>query len=158
MLLRSTDDHVLSVPSTVKENGHKARHRRPPLSATEAALIAVALVNGRLSPKLACKLTGACHAYYSLVAAMDDAKRDALSRGKFTLSGIVNGKAKRNGNGNGNGEHSTESLVEHLRRSSADELMAAGREYGINAIFDAMIVPTFNTDTDKIAVTFKTAK
>jgi len=40
------DDHLLT-PQAIVKNGHKSRHRRPPLTATESALIAVALVHGR---------------------------------------------------------------------------------------------------------------
>ena len=142
-MLHRTDDHLLIPQPTVKTNGngHKARPQRPPLTATQAALIAVALVNGKLSPRQACQLTGACHAYFALVAAMDDAKRDALSRGKFTLSGIVNGKTKRNGS---NGKPVAETLVEHLHRSTVAELAAAVKEYGLNKFFDTAICPILN--------------
>jgi hypothetical protein len=149
-MLHRTDDYLLTHQPTVKTNGngHKARPQRPPLTATQAALIAVALVNGKVSAKQACQLTGACHAYFALVAAMDDAKRDALSRGKFTLSGIVNGKTKRNGNGNGG--HSTESLIDRLRRADAAELVAAVREFGVGKFFDVAIVPTLENQDEVI--------
>jgi hypothetical protein len=148
-MLHRTDDHLLTHRPAVKTNGngHKARPQRPPLTATQAALIAVALVNGRLNAKQACQLTGACHAYFALVAAMDDAKRDALSRGKFTLSGIVNGKTKRNGNGG----QSAETLSEHIRRAGIDELRQAVREFGVSRFFDVAIVPTLE-DHDEVIV------
>jgi hypothetical protein len=158
-----SSDHVLTRSATVKNggNGSTSRHRRAPLSATEATLLAYALFHGRLSASQACRLAGANGAYFAIVNAMNDHERDLLARGEISLADLAS--AKRNGsnaNGHANGKNgsSTETLVEHLRRSSADELMAAGREYGINALFDAMIVPTFNADSDKIAVTLKTAK
>ena len=123
MLLRSTDDHVLSVPPTVKEtNGHKAPQRKAPLSATEAALIAVALVNGRLSAAQACRLTGANAGFFSLVNGLSDREKELLARGRITLTELHNGKRNGNGNGNGKNGHSDETLLEHMRRASADEL------------------------------------
>jgi hypothetical protein len=154
-MLHRADDHLLTHRPAVKTNGngHKARPQRPPLTATQAALIAVALVNGRLNAKQACQLTGACHAYFALVAAMDDAKRDALSRGKFTLSGIVNGKTRAGHNGNGKNGHLDESLLEHLRRASADELREAGREFGVAHVFDSMVVPNLDGKGADVIVT-----
>jgi hypothetical protein len=147
-MLHRTSAHLSTHPAIVKNgNGHKARPQRPPLTATEAALIAAALVNGKLSAKQACQLTGACHAYFALVAAMDDAKRDALSRGKFTLSGIVNDKAKRNGG------HSAETLSEHIRRAGVDELRQAVCEFGVGRFFDVAIVPTLEAQDEAIVAT-----
>jgi hypothetical protein len=131
-------------------NGHKARHRRPPLSATEAALIAVALVNGRLTAAMACRLTGANAGYFSLVNKLSERERELLARGKLTLTELHN---KRNGNGNGNGDRSGESLIEHLRRASADELRAAGRDYGVAHVFDDMIVPNLDGKGADVIVT-----
>jgi len=150
MLRRSTGDHVLSVSPTVKENGHKARHRRPPLSATEAALIAWTLVNGRLTSSMACRLTGANRYYFNLINAMDGHERDQLSRGGITLAAIQNAKAKRSGNGNGKSaaEPVAETLFDRLQRSTAAELVAAAKAYGgVSKFFDAVINPVlYNTD------------
>jgi len=85
MLRRSTDDHVLSVPPTVKENGHKARQRKAPLSATEAALISVALVNGRLTAAQACRLTGANAGYFSIVNGLSD-REEGIARARKALA------------------------------------------------------------------------
>jgi hypothetical protein len=136
-------------------NGHKARHRRPPLSATEAALIAVALANGRLSAGQACRLTGANASYFALVNGLTDRERELLAHGKLLLADIVNAKAKArcNGSGKGNGGHSTETLVEHMRRASADELRAAGREFGVAHVFDSMVVPNLNEKGADVIVT-----
>ena len=148
-------DHVLTHPATVKASGTSTK----PSEAVEAALLAVALYHGRLSAAQCCKLAEASLPYFSKVNALNDREREQLATGELLLTDI-SGKHTNGHNGHANGKtgRSTETLVEHLRRSSADELMAAGREYGINALFDAMIVPTFNADSDKITVTFKTAK
>jgi len=144
-------------PATVKEkNGHKARRRRPPPNATECALLAYGLFSGRLNAQQACRLAGANHSYFALVAAMNDTEREALSRGKFLLADIVNAKARarHNGsNGNGNGGYSTETLIEHMRRASADELKAAGREFGVAQVFDNMIVPNLDGKGPDVIVT-----
>jgi hypothetical protein len=148
MLRRSTDDHVLSVPPTVKENGYKARHRRPPLSATEAALIAWTLVNGRLTSSMACRLTGANRYYFNLINAMDGHERDQLSRGGITLAAIQNARAKRNGNGKSAAEPVAETLFDRLQRYTAAELVATAKSYGgVSKFFDAVINPVlYNTD------------
>jgi hypothetical protein len=157
-MLHRTSDHLLSRQPTVKENGHKARRRRPPPNATECALLAYGLFSGRLTAQQSCRLAGANHAYFALVAAMNDAERNALAHGKLLLADIVNAKAKArvrcNGsNGNGNGGHSTESLVEHMRRASADELRVAGREFGVAHVFDSMVVPNLDAKGADVIVT-----
>jgi hypothetical protein len=73
------------------------------------------------------------------VNALNDKERGQLSTGEFLLTDF-NGK-HTNGHANDRNGHSDESLVERLRRSSADELAAAGREIGVGVIFDTMIVP-----------------
>ena len=153
MLLRSTDDHVLSVPPTVKENGHKARQRKAPLSATEAALISVALVNGRLTAAQACRLTGANAGYFSIVNGLSDREKELLARGKLSLTELHNGK-RNNGNGTngGNGEHAGESLIERLRRADAAELVTAVREFGVARFFDVAIVPTLDHGVTEVVV------
>ena len=128
-------DHVLTPPTTVKTSDMSTR----PTDAVEAALLAVALYHGRLTATQACKLAGASIAYFARVNALNDKERGQLSTGEFLLTDF-NGK-HTNGGINGKNGHSTESLVERLRRSSADELAAAGREIGVGVIFDTMIVP-----------------
>jgi hypothetical protein len=73
------------------------------------------------------------------VNALNDKERGQLSTGEFLLTDF-NGK-HTNGHANSKNGHSDESLVERLRRASADELAAAGREIGVGVIFDTMIVP-----------------
>jgi hypothetical protein len=140
--------HLLNYPTDNRQgkNGHKARHRRPPLSATEAALIAVALVNNKLTAAMACRLTGANTGYFSLVNGLSDRERELLARGRLTLTELHNGK-RNNGNGK------TETLVEHLRRASVDELRAAGREFGVAHVFDNMIVPNLDGKGADVIVT-----
>ena len=70
---------------------------------------------------------------------LNDKERGQLSTGEVSLTDF-NGK-HTNGHVNGKNGHSDESLVERLRRASADELAAAGREIGVGVIFDTMIVP-----------------
>ena len=150
------DDHLLSSPATVKNNGngHKTRRRRPPPDATERALLAYGLFSGRLTAEQSCRLAGASHPYFSAVAAANDAERNALAHGKLLLADIVNAKAKArcNGSGKGNGGHSTETLIEHMRRASADELRAAGREFGVAHVFDSMVVPNLDGKSADVIV------
>ena len=142
--------HLLNYPTDNRQgkNGHKARHRRPPLSATEAALIAVALVNNKLTAAMACRLTGANTGYFSLVNGLSDRERELLARGRLTLTELHNGKR----NGNGNGEHSGETLIERLRRADAAELVAAVREFGVARFFDVAIVPTLDRGMTEVVV------
>ena len=153
-MLQSNSSHLESRPAIVKNgDGHKSRHRRPPLSATEAALIAVALVNGRLSASQACRLVGASTCYFSIVNGLSDRERELLARGKLSLTELHNGKRNNgNGNSNGNGEHSGESLIERLRRADAAELVAAVREFGVARFFDVAIVPTLNHGVTEVVV------
>jgi hypothetical protein len=148
--------HLLTNPTIVKENGHKARRRRrPPPDASERALLAYGLFSGRLTAQQSCRLAEASYPYFALVAAMNDAERSALAHKKLLLADIVNAKAKArcNGSGKGNGGHSTETLVEHMRRVSADELRAAGREFGVAHVFDAMVVPNLDGKGADVIVT-----
>jgi hypothetical protein len=143
--------HLLTHPTTVvKENGHKARRRRPPPNATECALLAYGLFSGRLTAQQSCRLAGANHAYFALVAAMNDAERHALAHGKLLLADIVNAKAKARRNGNGNDD---ETLLVHMRRASADELKTAGYVYGVSRVFDNMIVPNLDGKSADVIVT-----
>ena len=142
------DDHLLT-PQAIVKNGHKSQHRRPPLTATESALIAVALVHGRLTAQQACRLTGANTGYFSIVNGLSDRERELLARGKLSLTELHNGKRV---NGNGNGEHSGESLIERLRRADAAELVAAVREFGVARFFDVAIVPTLDRGMTEVVV------
>jgi hypothetical protein len=129
--------HSVKTPPTKTEGN--GGHKRPPKAtpnATEAALLAYALMHGRLNAQQACRLAGASTAYLSIVTRMSAEERDQLTRGELSLAKIVN--AKRNGNGNG---ARTETLTEHLRRSSPAELIMAVREYGITQLFDVAFVP-----------------
>ena len=135
-------DHVLSQPTTVKPSDTSTK----PSEAVEAALLAVAIYRGRVTAVQACKLAGASTAYFARVNALNDREREQLSTGELKLTDI-NGKHTNGHNGHANGRHSTETLVEHLRRASADELAAAGREIGVGVIFDAMIVPFLDNNT-----------
>jgi hypothetical protein len=155
MLRRSTDDHVLSVSPTVKKNGHKVRQRKAPLSATEASLIAVALVNGKLSAAQACRFTGANAGYFSLVNGLSDREKELLAHGKLSLAELHNGK-RNNGNGsNGNGGRHVETLLEHMQRSSIGELVQAVRAYGAGQLFDPVIAPALDQDAAGAAVVLK---
>ena len=135
-------DHVLATPPTVKAADTPTK----PTEAVEAALLAVAIYRGRVTAVQACKLAGASTAYFARVNALNDREREQLSTGELKLTDI-NGKHTNGHNGHANGRHSTETLVEHLRRASADELAAAGREIGVGVIFDAMIVPFLDNNT-----------
>jgi hypothetical protein len=52
----------------------------------------------------------------------------------------------RNGNGNGNGRHKTETLAEHILRSTTAERLEAARAIGIDAVWDDMIAPVVSED------------
>ena len=135
-------DHVLTPPTTVKTSDMSTR----PTDAVEAALLAVALYHGRLTATQACKLAGASIAYFARVNALNDKERGQLSTGEFLLTDF-NGK-HTNGGINGKNGHSTESLVEHLRRSTVTELVAAVKEYGLNKFFDTAIGPILEGTSD----------
>ena len=128
-------DHVLSRPTTVKAADASTK----PTEAVEAAILAVALYHGRLTPVQCCKLANASLPYFYRVKSLNDREREQLSTGEVLLTDF-NGK-HTNGHANSKNGHSDESLVEHLMRASADELAAAGREIGVGVIFDTMIVP-----------------
>ena len=147
-----SSDHVLTRSATVKNggNGSTSRHRRAPLSATEATLLAYALFHGRLSAQQACRLAGANGAYFAIVNAMNDHERDLLGRGEILLADLAS--AKRNGS-NGNGKPVAETLLEHIQRSTAYELAAAVKEYGVGRFFDAAIVPILDGTTDVNVIT-----
>ena len=148
-MLHRTDDHLSTRPATVKNgNGSTSRHRRAPLSATEATLLAYALFHGRLSAQQACRLAGANSAYFAIVNAMNDHERDLLGRGEILLADLAS--AKRNGNGK-NGHSPSETLSEHIRRAGVDELRQAVREFGVSRFFDIAIVPTLE-DHDEVIV------
>jgi hypothetical protein len=148
------NDHLPTHSATVKDtNGHKTRRRRPPPNATECALLAYGLFSGRLTAQQSCRLAGANHAYFALVAGMNDAERNALAHGKLLLADIHNAKAKRNGSREGNGGHSGETLIEHMRRASADELREAGRKFGVAHVFDSMVVPNLDGKSADVIVT-----
>ena len=135
-------DHVLATPPTVKVADTSTK----PTEAVEAALLAVALYNGRLTAAQCCRLAYANPAYFAKVNAMGAREREQLSTGELKLTDF-NGKHTNGHNGHANGKngHSTESLVDHLRRASAAELAEAGREIGVGLIFDTMIVPILNS-------------
>ena len=148
-----SSDHVLTRSATVKNggNGSTSRHRRAPLSATEATLLAYALFHGRLSAQQACRLAGANGAYFAIVNAMNDHERDLLGRGELLLADLAS--AKRNGNGKPNDKPVPETLLEHIQRSTAYELAAAVKEYGVGRFFDAAIVPILDGTTDVNVIT-----
>jgi hypothetical protein len=52
----------------------------------------------------------------------------------------------RNRNGGGNGSRKSESLAEHIARSSAAERVEAARVYGIERVWDEMISPLVAAD------------
>ena len=153
-MLPSSDHLKTRSPAVKNGNGSTSRHRRAPLSATEAALLAYALFHGRLSAQQACRLAGANGAYFAIVNAMNDHERDLLGRGEILLTNLAN--AKRNGNGKSANKSVPETLLEHLQRSTAAELAAAGNVYGVAKIFDAMIVPSIDDDGEIIPA--RTAK
>jgi hypothetical protein len=136
MLPNSAD--VLIVPASVKPD-----MSTKPSGAVEAALLAVALYHGRLTAAQCCKLAYASLPYFSKVNALNDREREQLATGELSLTD-VNGKHTNGHNGHAKNGHSTETLVEHLRRASADELAEAGRDIGVSFVFDAMIVPFLN--------------
>jgi hypothetical protein len=138
LLMLPSPNHVLTHPTTVKASDISTK----PSEAVEAALLAVAIYHNKLSAAQCCKLAKASLAYFARVNSLNDREREQLSAGEIALPGL-NGR-HANGHANGRNRHSNESLVEHLRRSSADELAAAGNAYGVAKIFDAMIVPSID--------------
>src|SRR6516165_10860711 len=131
-MLPSPNVHLKTRSSAVKNgNGSTSRHRRAPLSATEATLLAYALFHGRLSAQQACRLAGANGAYFAIVNAMNDHERDLLGRGEILLADLAN--AKRNGHANGNGKSNDElvpeTLLEHIQRSTPEQLVRAVKAY-----------------------------
>jgi hypothetical protein len=146
-----SSDHVLTRSPTVKNGGNGlTRHRRAPLSATEATLLAYALFHGRLSAQQSCRLAGANGAYFAIVNAMNDHERDLLGRGELLLADLAS--AKRNGNGKPNDKPVPETLLEHIQRSTVTELVVAVKEYGLNKFFDTAICPILNGKADVIVV------
>jgi hypothetical protein len=136
-----SSDHVLTRSPTVKNGGNGlTRHRRAPLSATEATLLAYALFHGRLSAQQACRLAGANGAYFAIVNAMNDHERDLLARGEISLADLAS--AKRNG------KPVAETLLEHIQRSTVTELVVAVKEYGLNKFFDTAIGPILEGTSD----------
>ena len=109
-------DHVLTHRTTVKTADTSTK----PSEAVEAALLAVALYNGRLTAAQCCRLAYANPAYFAKVNAMGAREREQLSTGELKLTDF-NGK-HTNGHVNGKNGHSDETLLEHMRRASADEL------------------------------------
>ena len=151
-MLPSPNVHLKTRSSAVKNgNGSTSRHRRAPLSATEATLLAYALFHGRLSAQQACRLAGANGAYFAIVNVMNDHERDLLGRGEILLADLAN--AKRNGNGKSDDKPVPETLLEHIQRSTAYELAAAVKEYGVGRFFDAAIVPILDGTTDVNVIT-----
>ena len=128
-------DHVLSRPATVKAPDTSTK----PTEAVEAALLAVALYNGRLTAAQACKLAWANLQYFSRVNSLGAREREQLATGELTLADL-NGK-HTNGHVNGKNGHSDESLIEHMRRSTDAELATAVKAYGLNEFFDTAICP-----------------
>jgi hypothetical protein len=142
-MLPSSDAHVLTRSPTVKNGSNGfTRHRRAPLSATEATLLAYALFHGRLSCQQACRLAGANGAYFAIVNAMNDCERDLLGRGELSLADLAS--AKRNGNG----KPVPETLLEHIQRSTTAELANAVKVYGVSKFFDTAICPILNGKAD----------
>jgi hypothetical protein len=139
-------DHVLTTPATVKAPDTSPK----PSPAVEAALLAVALYRGRLTAMYCCKLAGASPPYFSKVNALNDREREQLATGELSLTDC-NGKHV-NGHANGKSGRSGESLLEHLQRSTAAELAAAGNAYGVAKIFDALIVPSIDDAGEIITV------
>jgi len=156
-MLPSSNVHLKTRSSAVKNgNGSTSRHRRAPLSTTEATLLAYALFHGRLSAQQACRLAGANGAYFAIVNAMNDHERDLLARGELSLADLAS--AKRNGNGNGhangngksNDEPVPETLLEHLWRSTPEQLVYAVKAYGMNEFYLTAFVPILNGKADMI--------
>jgi hypothetical protein len=143
-------DHVLTIPPTVKAADTSTK----PTEAVEAALLAVALYHGRLNAAQACKLAGASTLYFSKVNSLGAHEREQLQTGELTLADF-NGR-RTNGHANGKSGRSSESLLEHLQRSTAAELAVAGNVYGVAKIFDTMIVPSIDDDGEIIPA--RTAK
>jgi len=114
-------------------NGHK-------LASAEAALLAYALMHGRLTAAQACWLAGSNTTYLSYVHRMSEEQREELARGEITLAEV---HAKR---ANGNG---AETLAQHLGRASAAELEEAARVFGIEHVWDRMIAPVLATEKTK---------
>jgi hypothetical protein len=137
------------VKTSAREVKNNTGHKRPPKAApnaTEAALLAFALVHGRLTAQQACRLAGASTAYLSLVSRMSAEERERLARGEFSLGQIAN--AKR-GNGNGGKSEHVETLAERLERATPAELAEAARVYGIGRLFDTAIVPIIDEDRER---------
>ena len=148
-MLPSPNVHLKTRSSAVKNgNGSTSRHRRAPLSATEATLLAYALFHGRLSAQQACRLAGANGAYFAIVNAMNDHERDLLGRGEILLADLAN--AKRNGNGKSDDKPVPETLLEHLWRSTPEQLVYAVKAYGMNEFYLTAFVPILNGKADMI--------
>jgi hypothetical protein len=117
-------------------------------------LLAYALFHGRLSAQQACRLAGANGAYFAIVNAMNDHERDLLGRGELSLADLAS--AKRNGHANGNGKSNDElvpeTLLEHIQRSTPEQLVRAVKAYGINELYLTAFVPILNGKADMIEV------
>jgi hypothetical protein len=142
-------DHVLTPPATVKASDTSPK----PSEAVEAALLVVALYHGRLTAAQACKLAWANPAYFAKVNAMGAREREQLSTGELKLTDFGKYTNGHNGHANGKNGRSTESLIEHMQRSTAAELAVAVKKYGTAKFFDAVIVPILDGgDTTTITI------
>ena len=143
-------DHVLSRPATVKAPDTSTN----PTEAVEAALLAVALYNGRLTAAQACKLAWANLQYFSRVNSPGAREREQLATGELTLADLNGKHTNGHANGNGNGKYSpSESLIEHMQRSTAAELAAAVKKFGTAKFFDAVIAPILDGgDTTTVTI------
>lgn len=84
---------VKSSSQVVKNgDGHK-RLPKPAPNATEAALLAHALLHGRLTAQQACRLAGASTAYLSIVSRMSAEERERLARGEISLAALQHAMA-----------------------------------------------------------------
>src|SRR5215469_16320477 len=147
---------LISPVAQVKDrgNGHKRRRKAPP-NATEAALLAYALVHGRLTVAQACRLAGANSAYVSLINEMGATEREALARGDFSLAQIASAKRDSCGNRR-NGRQ--ESLAEHIARSTPRELIEAARIVGLDVVWDGMISPVLDAERAKTLAAIRQAE
>jgi len=74
-------------------------------------------------------------------------KKQVAQLCRVSLSRVY--RARRNGNGrrgNGNGRRATESLADHITRSTAVERVEAARKIGVDVVWNTFIEPVISAE------------